>query len=129
MKFFKKKSVPKAVPELITAQRSSQCRMNLPSAIEPFEKELYDRLRNAVPIIDAALMKIIRLTGGFRVMCSDGRYQLQLDDFLENIPVGLTGKSINTFTDNFLDSLLTYGSAVGEISLDSSGKCSYIYIT
>ena len=122
MKFFKKKSVPKAVPELITAQRNSQCRMNLPSAIEPFEKELYDRLRNAVPIIDAALMKIIRLTGGFRVICSDGRYQLQLDDFLENISVGLTGKSINTFTDNFLDSLLTYGSAVGEISLDSSGE-------
>ncbi len=122
MKFFKKKSVQKAVPELITAQRSSQCRMNLPSAIEPFEKELYDRLRNAVPIIDAALMKIIRLTGGFKVMCSDERFQLQLDDFLENIPVGLTGKSINTFTDNFLDSLLTYGSAVGEISIDSSGE-------
>ena len=96
MKFFKKKSVPKAVPELITAQRNSQCRMNLPSAIEPFEKELYDRLRNAVPIIDAALMKIIRLTGGFRVICSDGRYQLQLDDFLENIPVGLTGISLDS---------------------------------
>ncbi len=122
MKFFKKKSVPKAVPELITAQRSSSCNISLPSVIEPFEKELYDRLRNAVPIIDAALMKIIRLTGGFRVVCSDERFQLQLDDFLENVPVGLTGKSINTFSDNFLDSLLTYGSAVGEISLDSSGK-------
>ncbi|MDE5770422.1 MAG: serine/threonine protein phosphatase [Ruminococcus sp.] len=122
MKLFKKKSLPKSVPELITAQRSSQCRMNLPSAIEPFEKELYDRLRNAVPIIDAALMKIIRLTGGFKVICSDEKFQSQLDDFLENVPVGLTGKSINDFTDNFLDSMLTYGSAVGEISIDSSGE-------
>ncbi|MBO5104874.1 MAG: serine/threonine protein phosphatase [Ruminococcus sp.] len=122
MKFFKKKSAPKTVPELVTAQRNSQSSMNLPSAIEPFEKELYDRLRNAVPIIDAALMKIIRLTGGYKVVCSDERLQLRLDDFLENIPVGLTGKSINDFTDNFLDSLLTYGSAVGEIAIDSSGE-------
>lgn len=122
MKFFKKKSAPKTVPELVTAQRNSQSNMNLPSAIEPFEKELYDRLRNAVPIIDAALMKIIRLTGGYKVVCSDERLQVRLDDFLENIPVGLTGKSINDFTDNFLDSLLTYGSAVGEIAIDSSGE-------
>lgn len=122
MKFFKKKSAPKTVPELVTAQRNSQSSMNLPSAIEPFEKELYDRLRNAVPIIDAALMKIIRLTGGYKVVCSDEKLQLRLDDFLENIPVGLTGKSINDFTDNFLDSLLTYGSAVGEIAIDSSGE-------
>ncbi len=122
MKFFKKKSAPKTVPELVTAQRNSQSSMNLPSAIEPFEKELYDRLRNAVPIIDAALMKIIRLTGGYKVVCSDERLQVRLDDFLENIPVGLTGKSINDFTDNFLDSLLTYGSAVGEIAIDSSGE-------
>ena len=122
MKFFKKKSAPKTVPELVTAQRNSQSNMNLPSAIEPFEKELYDRLRNAVPIIDAALMKIIRLTGGYKVICSDERLQMRLDEFLENIPVGLTGKSINDFTDNFLDSLLTYGSAVGEIAIDSSGE-------
>ncbi|MDE6665499.1 MAG: phage portal protein [Ruminococcus sp.] len=122
MKFFKKKSVQKSVPELITAPRSSLCKMNLPSAIEPCEKELYDRLRNVVPIIDAALMKIIRLTGGFRVVCSDERFQPELDEFLENVPVGLTGKSVNTFADNFLDNLLTYGSAVGEIVVDSSGK-------
>lgn len=122
MKFFKKKPIPAAAPEFAAAYRSSALQTHFPDVIEPFEKELYDRLRNAVPVIDAALMKIIRLTGGFRVVCSDERLQPELDFFLENVPVGLTGKSINTFTDNFLDSLLTYGSAVGEIVPDSSGK-------
>lgn len=123
MKLFKKKSISRTSPELITAQRNSALEMRFPDVIEPFEKELYDRLRNAVPVIDAALMKIIRLTGGFKVICSDERFQPELDFFLENVPVGLTGKSISTFADNFLDSILTYGSAVGEIVPDSSGKC------
>lgn len=122
MKFFrrKEKSVqPKNVPELFSAQRSADMGFSLPSSIEPFEKDLYDRLRFAVPVIDAALMKIVRLTGGYRIVCSDERLQEELDNFLENIPVGLTGKSINTFTDNYLDSLITYGSAVGEIVIDN----------
>lgn len=106
------------MPEIASAQRCPESGVCLPAAIEPFEKELYDRLRFAVPIIDAALMKIIRLVGGFKVICSDERYQDRLESFLNNVPVGLTGRSIGCFTDNFLDSMLTYGSAVGEISLD-----------
>ena len=90
-------------------------RSTLPPTVEPYEKDLYDRLRCAVPIIDAAIMKMIRLTGGFRVICSDESLQQELDIFLENIPVGLTGRSVNCFADSFLDSLLTYGSAVAEI--------------
>lgn len=119
MKLFQKKKTPRALPELISAQRGCCESFSLPAAVQPFEKELYDRLRRAVPIIDAAIMKIIRLTGGFHVVCSDEEYQQELDSFLENVPVGLTGRSVGCFTDNFLDSLLTYGSAVGEIVTDS----------
>ena len=82
MKFFKKKSVPQVMPEVVTAQRNSALDMRFPDAIEPFEKELYDRIRNTVPIIDSAIMKIIRLTGGFRVICEDERLQPELDYFL-----------------------------------------------
>lgn len=122
MKLFRKRekiSPYRNSPELFSAQRYAKGDFSLPSSVEPFEKELYDRLRFAVPVIDAALMKIVRLTGGFRVICSDERLQEELDSFLENVPVGLTGKSIGTFADNYLDSLLTYGSAVGEIVADS----------
>lgn len=119
MKLFKKNKTLRAVPGLIGTQRSSDESFSLPGTVLPCEKELYDRLRCAVPIIDAAIMKIIRLTGGFRVVCSDESLQQELDSFLENVPVGLTGRSVGCFADNFLDSLLTYGSAVGEIVTDS----------
>lgn len=125
MKLFRKREKIAPVsdsPELVQAQRFSGSEFVLPSSVEPFEKELYDRLRFAVPIIDAALTKIVRLTGGYRVLCSDRLFQPELDSFMENVPVGLTGKSIGNFTDNFLDSLLTYGSAAGEIVVDSSTR-------
>ena len=44
-----------------------------------YEKNLYDGLRFAVPVIDAALCKIVRLTGGYSVICNDGSMQEQLD--------------------------------------------------
>lgn len=119
MKLFKKK---KAEVQLVSAQRGDLIQ-TLPNSVEPFENELYDRLRFAVPIIDAAITKIIRLTGGFKVVCSDENYQPQLDSFLENVPVGLTGRSIGCFADNFLDSMLTYGCAVAEIAADSENQC------
>lgn len=79
------------------------------------ERQLYDNLRSCVPIVDAALQKIVRLTGCYKVICSEERYQGEIDDFTENVPVGIGGNSLYAFTDAFLDSLLTYGSAAGEM--------------
>mgnify|MGYP006990116982 FL=1 len=76
-----------------------------------------------MPIIDAAIMKIIRLTGGFRLVSSDEQFQEQLERFCINVPVGLQSKSIGCFSDTFLDNLLTYGSAVGEIVIDEQQQC------
>ncbi len=58
-----------------------------PAGVE--EHRLYDNLRYSVPIVDAALQKIIRLTGGYRVICSDPRWQEELDRFVEEVPVGI----------------------------------------
>lgn len=121
MKLFRKKNekTPRAAPELFQAERETDSGFMLPAVAEPFEKELFDKLRYTVPIIDAAIMKIIRLTGGFRLISSDERCQDGLDIFCSAVPVGLKGKSLNCFADTFLDSLITYGSAVGEIVTDS----------
>lgn len=118
MKIFRKRG-ERAAPELIPAERSILMPDKLPAAVDPCEKELFDRLRGAVPIIDAAIMKIIRLTGGFRLISEDERYQVELDRFSSSVPVGSTGQSIGTFADCFLDSLLTYGSAIGEVVADA----------
>lgn len=106
-----------------TARQSKYSRLDTQYCIEMNEKLLYDNLRYSVPLIDASICKIVRLTGGFSVTCSDKIYQSLLDDFVENVPVGATGKSLGTFMDYFLDSLLTYGNAIGEIlTSKQSGK-------
>ncbi|MCM1132147.1 MAG: serine/threonine protein phosphatase [Ruminococcus flavefaciens] len=124
MKLFRKKNdkTPRADPELFQAGRLADSDFMLPSVAEPFEKELFDKLRYAVPVIDAAIMKIIRLTGGFRLISSDESCQESLDRFCSGVPVGLKGRSLNCFADTFLDSLITYGSAVGEIVTDGENQ-------
>lgn len=84
---------------------------------ERADYRLYDALREAVPIIDAAVTKTVRLTGGFKVICSDERYQGLVDDFVNSVRVGLSGVSLQSFIDSYLDSLITYGNAAGEIIL------------
>lgn len=114
MNLFRKKEIRDAA--VSTAVRS--CGEINPGTIPFWEKELYDRLRFTVPVIDAAIGKIIRLTGGYRVLSSDENMQEALDRFVTGVPVGITGHSLHSFTDCFLDSLLTYGNAVGEIVID-----------
>lgn len=81
----------------------------------PPEWGLYEGLRQAVPVIDAAIQKIVRLAGGFTLISSDEGMQDALERFTRRVPVGLSGRTLQSFADAYLDSLLTYGSAVGEI--------------
>ncbi|MDE6004968.1 MAG: serine/threonine protein phosphatase [Oscillospiraceae bacterium] len=88
--------------------------------VQLYAYDLFEKIRRTVPIIDASISKIIRLTGSFQIECNDSKQQKNLDDFLKNVPVGLTGQSIYSFLDCYLDSLLVYGNAVGEIVLDKN---------
>ena len=120
MKLFRKKSEKDSGFAVQSAVRENFLQNFLDSNIDCCEKELYDKLRVTVPVIDAAIIKIIRLTGGFSVISSDEKFQDRLDDFINNVPVGLTGKSLYTFIDNYLDSIITYGNAVGEIIINKN---------
>ncbi|MBR1862790.1 MAG: serine/threonine protein phosphatase [Ruminococcus sp.] len=82
------------------------------------ESGIYDGLRAAVPVIDACFGKIIRLTGDFTVAANEERFQQELEDFCREVTVGISGRSLNTFADMYLDSLLTYGRAIGRIICD-----------
>lgn len=120
MKLFRKKSEKDSGFAVQSAVRENFLQNFLDSGIDCCEKELYDKLRFTVPVIDAAIIKIIRLTGGFSVISSDEKFQDRLDDFINNVPVGLTGKSLYTFIDNYLDSIITYGNAIGEIIINKN---------
>ena len=87
-----------------------------------FEYELYDTLRKNIPVIDACIGKIIRLTGDFKLKAENESIQPLLDRFAMDVPVGISGVSINTFADMYLESLLTYGRAIGEILPDKSNR-------
>ena len=79
------------------------------------ELRLYQAVREAVPVVDAAVCKLIRLSGGVQVSCEDADVQARLRRFLENVPVGRGQYGINAFLEQYLDSLLVYGGAVGEM--------------
>lgn len=79
------------------------------------ENRLYAALREAVPIIDAAIDKIIRLVGSFEIRCTDKNVEYQLNDFLRNVKVNSTQTGVHSFLNSYLSQLLTYGNAVGEM--------------
>ncbi len=86
------------------------------------ERRLYRLLRRNVPIIDAAICKLIRLLGSFNVRCEDRQTEDEINSFLRNVRVDGTRRGIDSFLSSTLDQLLTYGTSVGEIVLDGSGK-------
>ena len=79
------------------------------------ETALYRAVREAVPVVDAAIVKLIRLCGGVSVRCRDGAAQEELDRFLKTVPTGRGQRGIQSFLDCYLDSMLTCGRAVGEM--------------
>ena len=79
------------------------------------EERIYRQLREAIPVLDAAVGKLVRLTGGFSVRCRSGISQEKLENFLENVPCGYSQHGLDSFLGAYLDSLLTYGRAVGEM--------------
>ena len=93
----------------------------------PAEMRLYKELRERVPIIDAAIMKLIRLIGEYRIVCADETAQVALDRFVGQVNVGGTGIGLNSFIDAYFDQLLTCGIAVGEVALYADGSVAALY--
>ena len=79
------------------------------------EEQLYRQLREALPVLDAAVGKMVRLSGGLSVRCRNEQAQRRLEAFLRQMPCGYGQVGMDSFLSCYLDSLLTYGRAVGEI--------------
>lgn len=79
------------------------------------ERALYRALRENVPIIDAAIYKLVRLVGGFQVECPDRSAENGLRSFLQDVPVGAMNRGVDSFLSAYFEQLLTFGSAVGEM--------------
>ena len=79
------------------------------------EEQIYRQLRDAIPVLDAAIGKLVRLSGGFEAECKSPTAQKALEDFLRNVPCGRGQVGMDSFLGGYMDSLLTLGRAVGEI--------------
>lgn len=82
------------------------------------EIKLYRALREAVPIIDAAISKIIRLTGEFKIKSDNLELEYSLNKFIDTVQVNSCERGANSFILSHLNQLLTYGTAVGEIVIN-----------
>ncbi len=121
---FRKKQPPSSSAVLQTA-RDNTHPFGAISRYTPLlkpEYALYDAMREAIPVIDAAISKTIALVGGFEINCPNEKVQKEINDFLENVPVGSSMTGINCFLSQHLESLLMYGTSVGEILPSASGK-------
>lgn len=86
------------------------------------EMALYRAIREGVPIIDAAIWKLIRLCGGVSVQCRDRRAQEGLEHFFKTVDIGWGQRGVQAFLDRYLDDLFTCGHGLGEIVLDGEGR-------
>lgn len=92
------------------------------------EHKLFETVRDAVPIISAAIEKLTRLLGTFIIVCTDKAAEAQLNAFLSCVRVGSSSVGINSFLSMYFSSLLTFGTAVGEIITDGK-EINALYIT
>ena len=91
------------------------------------QTRLYRELREGIPVIDAAICKIVRLTGGFKVNCPGERAERELEQFLSTVPVGGNQQGVYAFVSTYFEQLLTFGTAVGEIVTDGMGNIAALY--
>lgn len=120
MKFFpkKKKEISTGAAATPQIRRSDAPPFGLLGGYSPLQagdKQLYRAIREAVPLVDACIYKIIRLCGGVSAECDDAGADRELKQFLEQVDVGRGQRGINAFLDQYLDSMLVFGQAVGEI--------------
>ncbi len=106
---------PVAVCQLRSGQVHPYGALRSFSALGAGEERLYQQLREAIPVLDAAVGKLVRLSGGFGVKCRSAASQQRLEEFLKTVPCGYGQVGIDAFLGSYMDSLLTYGRAVGEI--------------
>ena len=117
MRFWKQKApaVSVAAVQLRSGEKNPFGLLNGYVPLRNGEVRLYRAVREAVPMVDAAICKLIRMTGGVGVECDDPAAQAQLEAFLRTVPTGRGQMGINAFLDCYLDALLVCGRAVGEI--------------
>lgn len=123
MSLFKKNAGPAAPAARAQLRRGIKRSLGAAHSLDTLiegDAASYRAIREAVPIVDAAIGKIIRLSGGLRAACEDAGAEAALNRFLATVNTGRGQRGLQSFLDCYLDSMLTCGRAVGEIVTDGT---------
>ena len=118
----KEETPPPVPPQLRPAERHPFALIDGYVPLHEPAFDLYRAIREAVPVVDAAIRKLVRLAGGVGVTCPDKGVEAALNHFLRTVPAGWNQQGIQAFLDSYLDCLLTCGRAVGEIVPSRDGR-------
>lgn len=128
--FFAKKYSPSPVAAVQTTSNSGVLKsFEHFSPLSSGHIRLYRDLRNNVPVIDAAIGKLVRLVCAFNLTCTNKEIEEEMQSFFKNVQVGGNSRGIDTFISTYFDELLTCGTAVGEIIPTVSGSFGALYNT
>lgn len=125
MPLFKRERREEVRPSVVQMRQTDRHPFRLVDGYIPLhqpEFSLYRSIREAIPVVDAAILKLVRLTGGVSVVCQDKGAEGELNEFLRTVPAGWNQRGIQAFLDCYLDCLLTCGRAVGEIVPSRDGR-------
>ena len=86
------------------------------------EVQLYRAIREGIPLLDAALWKLVRLCGGMIPRCKDSKAQAALERFWKTVDIGWGQRGMQAFLDRYLDDLFTCGHGLGEVVLSRNGR-------
>lgn len=131
MELFKRKQKESVKPEIqAVPQTFNKWRNAYPqggSGISLSRLRLYETLRKQTPIIDAAICKTAKLIGGCKIECESDKATQKINNFLNHVRVNGCGASLETFISIYMEQLLTYGTAIGEIVADSRRGITALY--
>lgn len=119
--FFKKKEEPYRPPVVQTRNTSTHPFNALDKYIPlKVEYELYKSMREAIPVLDTAINRIVRLVGIFDIECENDKQKEEIKEFLDNIKVNSNQTGIYQFVESYLDQLIECGNSSGEIILNNA---------
>ena len=91
MKMFQKaKNKPKAATQICTQTSPSNSSVFADieaDSVTQLDLKNYKTIRDSIPIVDAAISKIIRLIGGFKIDTSNPIISKQVNNFLDNFVI------------------------------------------
>ena len=100
--FFTKKQTSSSVAEVQTSSgRDIFNSFRSFSTMSSAGNRLYRELRNSVPIIDAAIEKLVRLVCAFDITCNDRNAEKEMAEFFRSVPVNGTSQGIKAFIFTF----------------------------